>query len=281
MTMTTLRVEALIVTCLACTGPTLAAGFEFDTSRIQTFPRASLPERRLKLKAFDTANALRSFAASAEKVESSEAVVGRRVADFTRSWRVERDTAEGSMLIARRGELAETSGTTDREKLMTASTQLLGGFGVPSEEIGAVIAKSLMTRDADGEAKEPGPARLLLYKTYVSREINGVPVEGHRAVVTHAPDGSFVRANLLWPPLAPNGHKLSTKLTTAEIERRAQAALEKERETEGKVMLRWKYVPVKTKTGEVALRLMVEAWITPATPGATEPRAINVPVDAF
>lgn len=272
---------ALIVTCLACAGQALAAGFEFDTSRIQPVPRASLPEKRLTLKAFDTANALRSFAASTEKVESSEAVVGRRVADFTRSWRVERDTTEGSILIARRGELAETSGTMDREKLMKASTQLLGGFGVPSEEIGAVIARSLVTRDGDADAKEPGPAKLLLYKTFIIREINGVTVEGHRAVVTHAPDGSFVRANLLWPPLASSGHKLSTKLTTAEIERRAQVALEKERESEGKVLLRWKYFPVKARTGEVALRLMVEAWITPATPGATETRAINVPVDAF
>jgi hypothetical protein len=274
-------VAALVVIDLGLTTAALAAGFEFDTSRIQSVPRASLPEKRLTLKAFDTANALRSFAASAEKVESSEAVVGRRVADFTRSWRVERDTSEGSMLIARRAELAETSGTMDREKLMKASTQLLGGFGVPSEEMGAVIARSLMARDSDAEAKEPGPAKLLLYKTFIAREINGVTVEGHRAVITHAPDGSFVRANLLWPPLASGGNKLSTKLTVAEIERRAQAALERERETEGKVLLRWKYVPVKARTGEVALRLVVEAWITPAAPGATETRAINVPVDAF
>ena len=67
-------------------------------------------------------------------------------------------------------------------------------------------------------------------KTFVLRGFNGVPVQGHRAVVTHSPDGVIHRALVRWPALAPSGHALRTSLTTAQISLRAIQALEAEGE---------------------------------------------------
>jgi hypothetical protein len=136
-----------------------------------------------------------------------------------------------------------------------------------------------MMRDLVPEEKAPRAATLLRYKTFVTRHVNGIPVEGHRAVISYATDGSFYRANLLWPPIASKGHQLSTTLGTAQIAQRTQAALSREGEASGQAILRWKYLPVKTTTGEVTLRLVVAARITPKYPEyGAERREINVEV---
>jgi hypothetical protein len=85
--------------------------------------------------------------------------------------------------------------------------------------------------------------------------------------------------NLLWPALAREGHKLATRLTVPEITARAAKVLRRSGENQGKVVLRWKYVPIKQASGEVVLRLAVGARIQSA-PGR-ETREIIVPVDAL
>jgi len=258
-----------------------AAAFEFDTSRLDTVPVATLPAMRMKMEAFTTPNVLHSFVTAQEKPESSVRIGASRIADFTTNWRVERDPLEGSLLIARRGQSAGKAVQIDDEKVNKLSLELLAQFGVASEEVGSVVTKHLVARDLETKATEPSRATLLRYKTFITREINGTPVEGHRAVISHVPDGSFYRANLLWPATAPEGHKLRTRLTTPEITKRAEVALTKEGETTGAVLLRWKYLPIKQKTGEVTLELVVEARIKPVGGQATELREINVPIDAY
>jgi hypothetical protein len=259
-----------------CAGSLLAQEFQFDTSRIATPPKAALPQERMTLKAFEGSTALRTLPDN-EKVDKSERLGASRIAEFTTNWRIERDPMEGALLLARQLDITRLDGTTDESKLRESSVALLGRIGVPRAEIGRVMTRSLVASDADGEQKEPGPAKLILYKTFVIREINGVPVEGHRAVVSHTPSGALHRANLLWPAIAGQGHKLESRLTVPQITARATQVLMRNGEKLGKVSLRWKYVPVKQASGEVALRLVVGARIQSA-PG-TEPREITVPVD--
>ena len=60
-----------------------------------------------------------------------------------------------------------------------------------ASETGRVLQRKSLSQDADGTALSA--ERVHRYKTFVYRALNGVPVEGHRAVVTHGLDGSFVR----------------------------------------------------------------------------------------
>lgn len=256
-------------------GSLLAQDFQFDTSRIATPPRATLPQERMTLKAFEASTALRALPEN-EKVEKSQRLGKSRIVEFTRNWRIERDPMEGALLIAQPADNPNTEGTFDESRLREMSAALLAKIGVPRSEIGRVTTRSLVASDADGD-KKPGPPQLILYKTFLIREINGIPVEGHRAVVSHTPAGSLHRANLLWPALASQGHKLATRLTVPQIEARASEELRRNGERKGKVSLRWKYVPVKQALGEVVLQLAVGARIQSA-PG-TEPREITVPVN--
>lgn len=280
MTKAILRCLILTVSCVVVLPAVCAAEFEFDSSRLATAPRPELPTARLTLKAFEAENILQSFDRFPEKVESAVAITRDRVVELTKSWRLERDPHEGAVFITRRAPTADDAIAVDDAKLKEASVDLLKRLGVPAEEIGRLMTKKLVMRNSDGKQMEVGPAMLLRYKTFVMREINGVAVEGHRAVIGHSPEGSLNRANLLWPATARLGHKLTTKLSIEEIERRAGAALNKEGETAGKVLLRWKYLPTKHASGEVILELVVGAWIAPASRLATEVREINVPVDA-
>jgi hypothetical protein len=275
--MKTMNAIALSLFTLAFAGYVRADGFQFDTSRLAVTPKAELPQERMSLRAFESAPALRALPTE-EKVEKSERLSRSRIADFTTSWRVERDPKEGELLIAANREAAGGVGETEEAKLREMSIGLLGRIGVPQAEIGRVLVRSLVTSDADGK-DDPTTPQLLFSKTFVTREINGVPVEGHRGVISYSPGGSLHRANLLWPAIASTGHKLATKLSIQQITERASEVLKREGEREGKVLLRWKYVPVKQATGEVALQLAVGARIQ-SKPG-TEPREITVPVDAF
>jgi len=274
--MRTMKTTFFALFLITSTGSLLAQGFQFDSSRIATPPKATLPQERMTLKAFEGSTALRTLPEN-EKVEKSQRLGRSRVVEFTRSWRIERDPMEGALLIAQPADAPNTEGTFDESKLRGMSVELLEKIGVPRSEIGRVATRSLLASDADGDEKEPGRPQLILYKTFVIREINGVPVEGHRAVVSHTPAGSLHRANLLWPAIASQGHKLATRLTVPQITARAAEVLRKNGEQKGRVSLRWKYVPVKQENGEVVLRLAVGARIQSA-PG-TEPREITVPVD--
>ena len=121
---------------------------------------------------------------------------------------------------------------------------------------------------------------MFAHKTFVFRQVLGVPVEAHRAVVTHALDGTFQRALIKWPALAASGHLLHTRLSRAEIERLALDALAREGVTDGAIALRWRYVATPTTTGEVVLRLSVAARV-PSVSGIeadSEPRDIDVDV---
>lgn len=103
--------------------------------------------------------------------------------------------------------------------LQRSATARLGAWGVPTSEIGRVLQRRTLAQDADGTRL--AAERVHRYKTFVFRAINGVPVEGHSAVVTHGLDGALVRAFVKWPPFAASGHLLHSRVSTTDIQERA------------------------------------------------------------
>ncbi len=170
----------------------------------------------------------------------------------------------------------------DQALLQRSALARLNRWGIPSSEVGAVLQRTTMRDDLDGTtASAPEVHR---YKTFVFRAINGVEVQGHRAVVTHTLDGTFNRALIRWPALAASGHRLRTPLRAPDIERRAAEALIAEGERGGSVQLRWKYVATPLTNGEVTLTLKASAIMGPElTQGgaAEEPREIEIDVGAL
>lgn len=127
-----------------------------------------------------------------------------------------------------------------------------------------------------------GP-RVHRLKGFVKRVVNGVRVQGHRAVVTFTPDGELQRVLAHWPPLAAQGHKLHTALPPGQIVLRAQAALRARGITRGNARLDWAYVPSPQANGEVVLTLsaMVELPSRQLSDGTDEEsRLLAIDVDA-
>jgi hypothetical protein len=249
-----------------------AAGFEFDTSQIAAPPKAELPAERMTLRSFEYGPALRAL--GIPKTEKSERI-GTRVIGMANEWRVESDPMQGMLLLANTKEVLLGESRSEEAQVRKSSLELLNKLGVPDAEIGRVQTRNLMIRDEE----DTGPAQLMLYKTFVARQINGVPVEGHRAVIAHEGNGILHRANLFWPALAAAGHRLKTRVSVKEIIKRTEVVLRQAGEKQGRVFLRWKYLPVQRPSGEVVLQLVVGARLHAVS--GMEPREFSVPVDAY
>ncbi|NOJ91394.1 hypothetical protein HMI51_00300 [Corallococcus coralloides] len=254
-------------------------GFIFDSTELATPPTGGLPTTLLPRTAFDAAALQGSLVGTTEPFTQTDAL-GSRAELESQSWKLERDPSEGQVLVLNK---VGSGPRTPQEPALLQRNALarLQRWGIPTAELGEVRqVKSFTQREENGVVAAPTLHR---HKTFVLRAINGIPVEGHRAVVSHGPDGSFQRALISWPALARTGHLLRTRLTTAQIEERAREALQAEGETAGDVHLSWKYVPTQLSTGEWALTLQVSAEMPPVT-GTTsteEPRVIDVDVSAI
>lgn len=252
--------------------------FTFDTTGIARPPSGGIPTDQLTGKAFDDAVIGRSLIETTESFEP-----GLRLGELTemvgKSWKFEKSLADGALLVLKTAAPGEPLPGVDEAVMQRGAIARLGSWGIPSSEIGRVLQLRTFAQDADGTTVEA--ERVHRYKTFVFRAINGVPVEGHRAVVTHGLDGSFGRALIKWPAFAASGHLLHSRMGVPEIQDRAVAALKAEGESAGLVRLRYKYVPTKQKTGEVTLTLKVGARLLPdRTSANTEAREIDVDVDA-
>ena len=233
----------------------LTPSFAIDSTAVAAHPGAVLPQGLLTLRAFDDAMIARALVQSSDPFTPGYKV-GTRVELDSANWRVEKDPQLGAVLVVAKNPSGPAV-VQDERALEVKATQRLLDWGVGKGEMGKVLQRHAMVQDQDGN-KSDVPS-LHRYKTFVFRAINGVPVEGHRAVVTHGLDGEFKRAFVRWPALAAQGHKLRTALTTAEIEKAAVAALVREGESTGNARLHWKYVPVEQPSGEVTLTLAVGA----------------------
>lgn len=256
------------------------SGFTLDTSAIGRAPEAAIPTERLTLSAFQDAAVTRSLLRTTERF-STVATLGRRVSQNSTSWHLEKDDTSGQ-IFAFHGTAEGSPVAIDEAVLQRDATALLTGWGVGAGETGRVVQRRLMVR-AEEAGTESRAGTVFRYKTFFFRGINGVPIEGHRAVITWARDASLRRVFLNWPPIASSGHRLRTALSTDEISRRAIDALRAAGESSGNVRLRWKYVPTLLTTGEVALTLTVSARLAESTDtdGTTEEaREVDVDVSA-
>jgi len=253
-----------------------AIDFVFDSTRIATPPTGGLPTTLLSRTAFDDSLLQGALIGTTEAFTDVEAVGTRRDRQ-SRTWTLESDSSEGHVVVM--NNLGGGPATPQEPAVLqrTAVARLLR-WGIPSAEMGPVYqVRSYVQDREDGVVSAPSVHR---HKTFVMRAINGIRVEGHRAVVSHGVDGSFQRAFIAWPPLARTGHLLRTRLSTADIEQRAREALRAEGERSGNVRLFWKYAPTQVSTGEWGLTLEVGAAMDSVTGenGTEEPRIIDVDV---
>ncbi len=245
-----------------------------DSSALTDIPGGTIPTSRLTLTAFNSPIIARGLIQTTESMTRLEAT-GTRATDDSRTWTLETDAKRGSLLVARKHD-GGLPIRLDPVTLQRSAVERLASWGLPSTEIGIVHQRRASAVDDDA----PDQPRVFAHKTFVFRQVLGVPVEAHRAVVTHALDGTFQRALIKWPALAASGHLLHTRLSRAEIERLALDALAREGVTDGAIALRWRYVATPTTTGEVVLRLSVAARV-PSVSGIeadSEPRDIDVDV---
>ncbi|MCP3165605.1 hypothetical protein [Myxococcus qinghaiensis] len=255
-----------------------AVSFEFDTTGIATPPSGGLPTQLLQANAFNDAILQRGLIGTTEPFTVS-GELGTRLDLESANWKLERDGSSGRALVLNKVE----SGAPTRQEpavLQRNSLARLQRWGIPTTEVGEIRQVASFVQSEDVGTFEP--AELHRHKTFVLRAINGIRVQGHRAVVTHGVDGSFQRALIAWPALAREGHLLRTRLSTAEIERKATEALVAEGLTAGRVRLAWKYVPHRLTDGSWALTLQVGAAVASVTTEThtEEPRVIDVDVNA-
>ncbi|RKH67809.1 hypothetical protein [Corallococcus llansteffanensis] len=256
----------------------MATGFTFDSTAIATPPTGPLPTELLPRTAFDPAVLQGALIGTTERFTLVGGAGIRRDLESA-SWKLEADPSAGRVLVLSKTESGPAT-TQEPALLQRNAIARLQRWGIPTAELGPV--RQVQSFHQSEEGGTVGTPELHRHKTFVLRAINGIRVEGHRAVVTHGVDGGFQRALVNWPPLARQGHLLRTRLTTAEIEQRAREALLAEGETAGPVRLFWKYVPTQLSTGEQALTLQVSAAMPSLTGESSteEPRVIDVDVSA-
>lgn len=286
--------HTLLALCLAAFVPACAATDDLDaegsstleavssvtvnSTAIATAPAATLPTVRLARSAFDES------AITARLLRSSESLTtvarhGNREVRESSTWHIERDAPAGQILAVRQVAPGPAVAMTDAQ-LQQAATQRLAEWGLASTEFVRVIQRRTMRQSEEGGVR--GAPELHRYKTIFFRGINGVAVEGQRAVVTQSPDGAVHRVLLRWPALASSGHRLRTALTRAQITQRAVEALSAAGETAGSATLRWKYVPTLNAAGETVLTLRVGARMAAVQSASSteEPREVDVDVSA-
>jgi hypothetical protein len=246
-----------------------------NSSALFDVPASGIPAQRLKRETFDAATIRRGLIQSDEAFQVGTQL-GSRVEHDAGSWKFEVDAGRGQVLALRKTPGGPAS-QQDPVGLERKAAARLNAWGIPSAEMGKGLQQRVMQQDLERGAS-PSAARIQSHKTFFFRTLNGIRVEGHRAVISHDTDGTFYRALIKWPALASSQHRLHTRLSRAEVEERARALLEREGITHGAAHLEWQYTPTELGGGEVALTLQARVRVSNDTLG--EPRVYEVDVDA-
>ncbi len=260
--------------------PELEAPFQFDTSGIQRRPSGKLPANSTDMEAFELENIVQQLTQTRERFDDIQ-TIGTRERLRSASWSIEVDKERGLLTVHSRLQKPRVSRRIDPRRLQAMSIRRLTQWGVNRAEISRVMQRNLMRQDRSDQGGVGRPS-IHRYKTFVNRGIEGIPVSGHRAVVTHALDGSFHRASISWPAFAENGHRLRTPLSVEEITQRTARVLVKEDVHGGPVQLRWVFVPTSLEDGTVELELKAVARVEGVAHDdhVEETRYIEIAVDA-
>ncbi|MBL8952846.1 MAG: hypothetical protein JNK82_18850, partial [Myxococcaceae bacterium] len=145
--------------------------------------------------------------------------VGTRTEYRVMDWELETDSATGRIMANR---VAAVAAAAPQNELLLRADSLarLGELGVDPAEVGEVAQRKVMTESREDGVMTSAP-ELHSYKTFIARSINGIPVQGHRAVLTHAKDGSLRKVLVAWPALATTGHRLTSRLSLTQVKTRA------------------------------------------------------------
>jgi hypothetical protein len=245
--------EAPVAPAAIDTAEQALTAFDIDLEGLTKRPSGLLPARTLSAEAWTT-DAIRTQLVQTDEAFDVVRDIGSRQIIKAASWRVERDPARGLITVHDQTKKKAAQAPLDAELLQERALLRLEQWGVQPAEVARVLHKPLMRQDReqDGTLSKPAIHR---YKTFVWRGLNGIPIEGQRAVITHHPDGSFHRASIAWAPLAVSGHKLKTTLSTEQIRARAVQALQAAGEEGGVATMRWAYVPTLDADGAARLEL--------------------------
>lgn len=250
----------------AASGPSVEAGpvhedvvlgWALDVSALEAAPHLSLPAARLRAEAYEPARVQRDVLGAAGPLE----LVGRvrsRERFESDAFVMELDAAKGKLLALRKAERRPASEDADVEALETEARDRVRALGIPDDEVVSVVTRRLLAQDDTRQTRAVAP-RLVAYKTFVMRGFGGVPVEGHRAVITHDPDGSLRKVLVSWPALAEAGHRLRTPMTLPEIEHEVATRLTALGRPQGRASLAWAQTPSVDENGQVRLTLQVAA----------------------
>jgi hypothetical protein len=253
-----------------------STSFTFDTSALVQPAAAALPRAPLTLARVREDNIARTLLLAAD---APEPVTEQGSVRFfkTQDWEFEKDELTGRVVGLSTKPIGPKR-VLRPDALQTDAISRLASYGIGREEVGRVLQRQVMAQDFDGGATSA--PEIHSYKTFIFRAFNGIPVAGHRAVLSHAPDGSLRKVLMTWPALAKSGHSLRTRLSASQVEARASTALAREGKSAGRANLAWRYVPERTASGEVTLRLTAVARLGgSAEPDGTTEEARYVEVD--
>ncbi len=257
----------------------MVGGWMLDVAGLKTVPTLAAPAARLLPEAFDLGHVQRDLLRDDGLLEMKGQLRDRTRSESS-AFAIEVDPVKGTLLAIRKDALGAAA-DLDEAAVTEDAKDRLRDFGIPDEEIGGVITRRLLGEDSSREARSEGP-RLVAYKTFVTRGFGGVVVPGHRAVVTHSPDGSLRKVLVKWPALANVGHRLTTPLTLAAIKDRVATRLTESGRPQGRAVLGWMQEPTVGEDGSVRLTLKVAARLPAIDHGeiVEEPEIEAIDVDA-
>lgn len=265
------------------TGPAvkeeLVGGWTLDVTGLQSIPALAAPRARLLPEAIDAGRVQRDLL-RADGLLSRTGQVSSRSRFESSAFAIEVDPVKGTVLAIRKDAPAR-AGEVDEANLARDARERLHDFGIPDEEIDGAVTRELLGQDDTRDTKAGAP-RLVAYKTFVTRGFGGVRVPGHRAVVTHDPDGTLRKVLVKWPALSEGGHRLRTPLSLDAIKERVASRLQETGRPQGRATLGWMQEPSVDASGAVRLTLKVAARLPAIDHGEVveEPEIEAIDVDA-
>ncbi len=257
----------------------IVGGWTLDVAALRAVPTLAAPAARLLPEAFDPGRVQRDLLRDDGLLEPKGRLRDRSRSESS-AFAIEVDPATGTLLAIRK-EAPSAPAEVDEAGVTEDARDRLRDFGIPDEEIGGTITRRLLGEDNGRGGRTEGP-RLVAYKTFVTRGFGGVLVPGHRAVVTHGPDGSLRKVLVKWPALSTTGHRLTTPLTLAAIKNRVATRLAESGRPRGRAVLGWMQEPTVGEDGSVRLTLKVAARLPAIDHGeiVEEPVIEAIDVDA-
>lgn len=226
-----------------------------DITALTPIPPGGIPTPRTPLSAFTIANTAQQLLTTDESFTMLPAPAPGDVIAESTGWAIHQ---RGGALVAIATTPSGPPIAVSPPALLADARARLAAFGLADGEIGAIHQSELRWQDRDAN-RTLGAVQGGVWKTFVERTVLGVPIAGHRAVITHGVDGELRKALVIWPALAASGHRLHTTDTVAQIKSNAVAALDASNLPPSTAILAWSYVAAAQPSGEVTLTLVVTA----------------------